>query len=222
MQTGFEETWSSGYVQDVNNLGMESGVIAPFDRTHILKGYVDFELPFGKGRRFMDKGGLANALLGGWDVSLIFWYGSGSPLAITSNASYAGWSGYPIYVNRDPNVSLNSQFDPGQYDQSNQNSPNNRYFDPKAFSNPAYGEFGKGPGRFEELRSFGAAYEDLGLMKGFSVGRVRAQLRLELLNLFNRHYFSDPITNIGSPQFGQVISTSGSPRTGQVSVRLDW
>ena len=222
MQTGFEETWSSGYVQDVNNLGMESGVIAPYDRTHVFKGYVNLELPFGKGRRFMDKGGLANALLGGWDVSLIFWYGSGSPLAITSNASYAGWSGYPIYVNRDPNVSLNSQFDPGQYDQSNQNSPNNRYFDPKAFSNPAYGEFGKGPGRFEELRSFGAAYEDLGLMKGFSVGRVRAQLRLELLNLFNRHYFSDPITNIGSPQFGQVISTSGSPRTGQVSVRLDW
>jgi hypothetical protein len=223
MDSGFQEQWWAGPIQDVNNLAMEAGVISRFDRTHVLKGYVAWELPFGKGRRFLDKGGLTDVLLGGWEMSLIFRYDSGAPLSITSNAWYFPWSGYPIYVNRNPGVDLSSSFDPGSFDMANPDAAANSYFDPSAFSNPAYGEFGEGPGRFEQLRSHGGAYEDFGLMKYFTIGPVRAQLRLELINLFNRHYFDNPITDIGSPQFGQVISTGGStPRQGQVALRFEW
>jgi len=224
--TGFQENWDSGDLQDVNNLAMESGVIARFDRAHVLKGYLAWELPFGKERRYMNQGGLADALLGGWEVSLIFRYESGVPLRILSNNYYNGWSEdykfYPIYANRVANVDPNSQFDPGQFDMANPGAGGNSYFDPSAFSNPAYGDFGTGPGYFEELRSHGAAYEDFGLMKYFTIGPVRAQLRLELINLFNRHYFDDPVTDIGSPLFGQVISTGGTPRQGQVALRFEW
>ncbi|MGE0866126.1 MAG: hypothetical protein AB7P34_19680, partial [Vicinamibacterales bacterium] len=101
--------------------------------------------------------------------------------------------------------------------------PANRYFDPRAFSNPAYGELGTGPGRIEALRGFGAAYEDLGIVKAFALGRVRAQLKFEVINLFNRHYFADPVTQLGSPFFGQVTGMGWqSPRQGQVGIRFDW
>src|SRR5206468_11382000 len=36
------------------------------DQTHIVKIAATYELPFGKGRTFMNKGGVANAVLGGW------------------------------------------------------------------------------------------------------------------------------------------------------------
>lgn len=80
-------------------------MIDPADRTHILKGYLAWELPFGQGRRFMiSASGLVDALVGGWMASAIFRYESGQPLRILSRNSYTGWStfGYPIYANADP------------------------------------------------------------------------------------------------------------------------
>lgn len=225
LDTGFQEWWWAGPIQDVHNLDMEGNVIAEFDQTHVFKGYVAWELPFGKGRRFANKEGWTDALLGGWELSLIFRYDTGAPLGFNSSNYMAGWNDYtyPLYVNRNASVPLGNNFDPSKFDMANPASPSNQYFNPAAFSNPAYGEFGTGPGRFEELRAPGGAYEDLGIMKRFTVGPVRAQLRLELLNLFNRHYFGWPNTDIGSDLFGQMTGPGWStPRQGQVSIRFDW
>ncbi len=224
-QWGFQERWDVGPLQDVNNLGMEANVIGFNDMTHVLKGYVAWELPFGKGRRYMNAGGWKDAVLGGWQLSMVFKYTTGYPLAIKSNNYIAGWSdfGYPIYVNADPNGNYNVMFDGKNYDAGSQGATGNKYFDPKTFSNPAYGEFGKGPGRFEKVRGFGWAGEDLGLMKNFTFGnRYTLQFRLELINVFNRHHFTDPITDIGSQYFGYVTSTTGQPRQGQVGIRFQF
>jgi hypothetical protein len=223
--TVFQETWDTGFLQDVTNLDQEAEVIDANDRMHILKGYVAWQLPFGKGRRFLnDARGLTQGLLGGWTVSALFRYHSGVPLRVTSNSYYAGWTdfGYPIYVNANPSGDFSGQFS-GNFDQTNAASPGNRYFDPKAFSNPAYGEFGTGPGYFKQLRGFGAAYEDVGIMKNIAIGdRYNLQVRFELINVFNRHYYDDPETDIGSPLFGQVVSTTGSPRQGQLGIRFEF
>ncbi len=224
-ETGFQETWSVGPLQDVNALDFEADVIGFNDRTHIFKGYVAWELPFGKGRRYMNTGGWKDAVLGGWQLSMVFKYESGLPLAIRSNNYIAGWSdfGYPIYVNADPSGNYDVMFDGGDYDASSQKAAGNQYFDPANFKNPAYGEFGEGPGRFEQLRGHGWAGEDLGLMKNFTFGsRYSLQFRLELINVFNRHYYTDPMTNIGSPYFGYVTSTTGQPRQGQVGIRFQF
>jgi hypothetical protein len=78
-------------------------------------------------------------------------------------------------------------------------------------------------GRFEQLRDFGFAGEDLGLMKSFSFGkRYRLQVRLELLNVFNRHDYTDPITDISSPYFGYVTGVTGQPRQGQLGIRFQF
>jgi hypothetical protein len=73
------------------------------------------------------------------------------------------------------------------------------------------------------LRGFGGAYEDLGIVKDFRVGRYTAQLKFELINVFNRHYFAKPEINIAGPRFGQVTGMGWhSPRQGQVGVRFQW
>jgi outer membrane receptor protein involved in Fe transport len=60
-------------------------------------------------------------------------------------------------------------------------------------------------------------------VKDLRFGQLHAQLKLEIMNLFNRTYFADPDTRVGSPTFGQVTSFGPqSPRQGQVGVRLNW
>ncbi|MGE0865265.1 MAG: carboxypeptidase regulatory-like domain-containing protein, partial [Vicinamibacterales bacterium] len=173
----FQERWTAGAIQDITQLAREAGVIGTNDRTHVAKGYVSWALPRG------------------WNISAIFRYESGLPLAVSSSNTYAGWH-YPIYANRNAGVSLDRQFDSSGFNATDPGDPANRYFDPRAFSNPAYGELGTGPGRIEALRGFGAAYEDLGIVKAFALGRVRAQLKFEVINLFNRRYFADPVTQL--------------------------
>jgi hypothetical protein len=224
VRSGFQEAWSTGALQDVNLRDSEAGVIGFNDRTHVLKGYVAWELPFGRGRKWMDRRGWLDALLGGWQLSVIFRYMSGEPLEVYSSNWYAGWSShfYPIYVNADPHGHYDVEFD-GRFDATNPGAPGNLYFDPSNFSNPPYGEFGEGPGRFEQLRGFGFSGEDLGLMKNFTFGnRYRLQVRLELINVFNRHSYVDPVTDISSPSFGYVPSATGEPRKGQIGLRFEF
>jgi hypothetical protein len=221
--TAFQERWWSGPIQDVTRLDEEADVIGARDRTHVFKGYVSWKAPFGRGERYLSAAPAAvRAMVSGWTVSGIFRYESGLPLAIRSSNSYAGWS-YPIYANVNPGVPFDGDFDGSRFDPSQPAASTNRYFNPAAFSNPAYGDLGSGPARLDDLRGFGGAYEDLGVIRDIRFGGVRAQVRLELINLFNRRYFADPEANLGSPFFGQVTSFGWqTPRQGQVGLSLRW
>ena len=105
-----------------------------------------------------------------------------------------------------------ASFDGAYFNPAKLSDPANQYFNPKAFANPAYGELGTGPARLSSLRGFGGAYEDLGIIKDIRFGRYTAQVKFELINVLNRHYFADPETNVGSPYFSQVTSLGGKRR----------
>ena len=60
-------------------------------------------------------------------------------------------------------------------------------------------------------------------MKNVRFGRYTAQVKFELFNVFNRRYFADPVTDIGSPYFGQMTTLGAQPpRQGQLGVRFEW
>ncbi|MPY86859.1 MAG: hypothetical protein GEU99_02960 [Luteitalea sp.] len=218
----FEENGWNGDIQDVTKLDQEAKSLVGIDLTHVFKGYVSYELPLGEGRRFLaDASGLLNALVGGWTIAGIVNYQSGRPIPIVSNNWYQVWSG-TIYANVDPNGDFERQFDADNFDAANPDAPGNRYFDPASFSNPPYGELGSGPRLQPELRDFGYLREDVSLLKNFRIGHVRLQVRAEFYNVFNRHYFNTPETDINSPFFGHVTSVGGNPRTGQLGLRVDW
>ncbi|WP_321474601.1 carboxypeptidase regulatory-like domain-containing protein [uncultured Paludibaculum sp.] len=56
---------------------------APFDITHVIKGNFYYELPFGAGK-LVHGGTLTNHIIGGWSLSGIMTYQSGTPFSILS------------------------------------------------------------------------------------------------------------------------------------------
>ncbi len=71
-----------GELQDSTNPGLNYGR-PDWDRTHTLNANMIFELPFGRGKRFLDNGGWVNAVFGGWQFTSIVNLSSGPPLGIT-------------------------------------------------------------------------------------------------------------------------------------------
>jgi hypothetical protein len=93
--TGFEELWWAGNLQNVYNLDSERNNIASFDQTHIVKGYVMYELPFGHNKRFLSgANSIVDRIVGGWTISGGFRYASGTPMSIHS--SNYSWLQYRI------------------------------------------------------------------------------------------------------------------------------
>ena len=64
---------------DAYNLRLEKS-IASYDQTHLVKLNYVYELPFGKGKRYLGSRGVASAVLGGWRVAGIQKYVSGTPV----------------------------------------------------------------------------------------------------------------------------------------------
>lgn len=76
-----EDQNRQGEVQEANNPGLNYGR-SDFDRTHVFNANMIFELPFGRGKSFLDRGGWVNAVFGGWQMTSIFNIESGAPIGI--------------------------------------------------------------------------------------------------------------------------------------------
>jgi len=76
-------------IDPLNNRSLEKG-LAGFNRKHNATFTVLYELPFGKGKQFLNRGGIVNHILGGWEISGIQTLASGNPRDI----SYAGGPQY--------------------------------------------------------------------------------------------------------------------------------
>jgi len=211
-------------LQDVYNASVYKS-ITPDDRTHRLKSSVMWELPVGRGRWLLGNAGpLAEALLGGWTVSAIINYTSGAPISAPSAlVRPVGWNGPAVYANfTAPPGGFTSIFDPSKFNPWDRNDPGNRMFDPSVFSQPLPQQLGNSPVRFPTMRTPWNFSEDMSIAKRFRMLEgVNLQLRVELLNAFNRHYFSSPDMNMNNPYFGHIWQASGN-RTGQAGLRIEW
>jgi len=224
--TNFDETWDqNANIQDMYNLEEDAGTVINFDQTHILKGQFTFEMPFGMGRKYLSNAPrVVDAILGGWNVSTIFRYNTGTPMGISPNVWYPGWEG-SVYADWNQGVDLGSKFDKKNFNPAKQNDPNNVYFDKTAFSNPTNHKLGNGKRLYEELRGFGGMNEDFGLLKYVSFSEAaKLQIRAEFINAFNRHNYSNPGTGLSnSSTFGNVTSIGGmAPRVIQFGLRLEF
>jgi hypothetical protein len=185
--------------------------LSNFDVPHAFKGAVVYQLPVGRGRTYLNHGGVLDAVIGGWQASTIFVTESGTPFTLLvsgnngSNSLAGNW--YPNVVG-DPSVS---------------NQTIARWYNPAAFAQPAantFGNAGRNILRGPRLTDF-----DFSLGKNFTFPkyeRINLQLRMDASNVLNHPSFNNPNNNIGNPNAGQITSTTVGGRNIQLGARLSF
>ncbi len=210
-------------ILDYYNLKLEKSV-AGGDMPQMLKGYLAYELPIGRGKAlWAGANRFADAVLGGWSVSVIANYFSGTPLGFTGSLPLSGgWNGMVNRANIAAGDLTASSFSKSSFSLSNTSAASNTYLNKSLFSNPAPLTLGTSAPRYTQARSFGTMNEDVGLSKNFRVAeKYRVQLRAEFLNALNRQTLGGITTDVTNSLFGQVTAVSGN-RTMQVGARLDF
>jgi hypothetical protein len=224
--------------QDALTWAGVSGVISPFevernralavdDVTHILSAALVYELPVGKGKKFVDKGGISNALLGGWQFSTTFRYSSGIPFYFRSS-----FCNVPGQFRAACIPAINSGANPFAQDKGSFDPNKGPLFNKDAFESVDAFNFYYGSGaRVTSTRGFGYHNQDITFVKNTALGRgVNLQLRIEAFNVWNWHMFTHSgqwggaafNTDLASPEFGQWNGTVTNPRNIQVAARLEF
>ena len=174
------------------------------DRPYVANFTFNYELPFGRGKRFgNDMNRLVDGVLGGWRVAGILTYGSGTPEAISATT---GVSTLHIWAVRNHDQQIGGNASCSNY---NPSDPNSRYLNPNAYSNPA--AFTLGDTYIEtERRGCGIANESLSLSKEFALWNDSSKLKFgaDASNIFNRHTWWFMNGGVGTAGFGRFGGVS--------------
>ncbi len=174
--------------------------LSSLDVGHRLAVNFQYELPFGKGRRFLTSGGWGAAVLGGWELNGILSLQSGLPISVSSQTNATGSFG----GTQRPHSTGRTTRSAGNVKERIDN-----YFDRSAFAvTPRY-TFGT-LGRFlPDNRGPHQNLWDLSVIKAIPIHEARRlEFRAEFFNLFNMvNLFppSDAATEFGRPQFGTIV-----------------
>jgi len=186
------------------------------DVPHTVIVTYTYALPFGKGRRWVNQGGIANQVVGGWNVAGIQRYNSGRPVNITVACDTCGFN---VGNQKRPDKLGGGGWGGGSFDPGP-----DRYFNSSGWSDPGALNFGNASRTDPQVRDFPVYNEDLNLFKEFPIKHEDVKLRFETQfgNAFNRHYFCTPATVWGSGSFGQVTGMCTQPRHIDFGLKLYW
>ncbi len=190
--------------------------LSNFDIPQMFKGDLVYDLPFGKGRTFLNSNGFVDAVLGGWQIATTFILESGTPftpqVGTHNNSGALSGNWYPNLIG-NPNVSNPSV---GQWFNTCTILQNGTNF-PTGCTNPAWavpasGTFGT-VGR-NILRGPGIEDVDFSLGKNFKLPIPREtgnlQIRFDALNGLNHPNFSTPGNSVGTSGAGIITSTTNN------------
>lgn len=215
------------------------------DQQHVFNFNGIYELPVGKGRRFLNQGGVVDLLLGGWQFTSIVQVGSGAPITITdprgtlnraarsgrqtansnlTNAEIAKLIGIfrtpcGVYFINPAVININQQALANGQCSNLGSGRGSEGFGAAAFPGQVF--FNVEPGQTGNMARGtwnGPLYInwDASLMKNFSITeKVRFQVRGEVFNVMNRANFF--VGNFGSQPTGQLAyGNINSPNFGRV------
>ncbi len=220
-------TTNSRTPTDIRDFREERGR-SDFDRTHVVQAASVWELPVGRGRRFLrSANGVVNQVLGGWTINTIYTYMSGEPFAVrsgsfTANGNHESRAGVQIFTQPQLQELPNQSFaGPVLFKPVN---PLTCGVDPsQAFCIPAPGQNGAGRNIFTAPGYWNL---DLGFIKTFPITeRIKLQFRTEMFNALNHPNFDNPRdASVGSPSirssvFAQSCCATVAPPSTQTIVQ---
>ncbi len=195
--------WQNGY--DPQSSYGNSLLNVPYT----FNGDVIYELPVGKGKRFLNEGGVLNGVLGGWVTSALWQVHAGipfTPYVGTANldGSLAGtWFPNRIGAGKVANPTIQKWFDPG------------------AFEIPSVGSYGNSGRNILSGPSWREL--DLSLAKRWAVHKLgeaaNLQVRLDAFDALNNPNFANPNAAIGTPAVG-IINGANTSRDLQVGAKF--
>jgi hypothetical protein len=180
----------TGGPQTITNIRAGRGP-SGYDVKH--RGVVSYvyELPFGRGRKWLNQPGLAEKFAGGWQLSGITTLTTGRPFNV--GLAQGVNNGAPSWPDR---IGRGTLPNPDPY----------YWFDARAFVAPppnTYGNVARGV-----LYAPGHVNFDVSLVKNIRLTeRMKLQFRADSFNLFNTPAFGFPNASIGSPTVGRITST---------------
>src|SRR5438552_6509295 len=187
--------------------------VSQLDTPQSLVASFFYELPLGHGKRYMHSGGVTDRVLGGWSVSGILSYHSGTPTEVYGNCQntagdvlFGGCNttGAGARVNVVPGVP--------QTNKSSFSPTTMPFWNPAAFTAAAPFTFGNEPRSLPLARSFGGRNEDFTLGKKTRLLGEKAiiDFRASFFNMFNRHIYSAP-SNVFGPSLQTPFVPAGGP-----------
>ena len=180
--------------------------VSSYDIPHLLTWGTTWELPVGRGKRWLNQGA-ASWILGNWELNWMLLARSGQPMTMTVGGDPAnlGFSGY---------ARANQVGDP-----SLDNPTADEWFNKAAFAVPV-NQFGTAERNSVRAPSFWNV--DMGLQKNITLGRSELQLRLEAFNVFNHINEGNPNTAVDNVNFARITSMVSRPRQLQLGARLSF
>jgi hypothetical protein len=224
---------STGDTNSFLTLRNTSREYAQFNNTHQFLANAIYQLPFGRGRKFLrGTRGLLGALIGGWQINGIVKASSGDPLSLLSGRGT---------FNRDDRSASNTVDVVGGLNREQlagllgiRSTANGVfYINPNLapgstannseviFLNPQPGTVGSlGLATIYGPRFFNF---DFSTLKRTRINEnMNVEFRAEIFNAFNTVNFDNPVTNINSANFGRVTGIVGRPRVMQFGLRLNF
>jgi hypothetical protein len=180
-----------------------------FDTRHRFVISALYELPVGKGKRFLNHG-IASAVLGGWQVNSIITRSSGFPVSLLDGTNRSN----TFYSLNRPDVVAGAHYELD-------NPTPDQWFNILAFK--LQPQFTTGNAQRNSVLGPGIFSWDFSTLKNFNfTERAYLQFRFECFNCANHPNFADPITTLatnrfdndgfvipGTGPFGKVTSTRG-------------
>jgi hypothetical protein len=204
----------------VNNANKNYGP-SNFDVRNAAKGFVVYELPFGKGRQFLNNNWLEDEVVGGLQISGTVILSAGNPYQVT------------VTGNNNTYQNTGSQYAnlTGVSTKPTGGRTNNEWYNPAAFSNPGPGNFGtlgKNP-----LVGPGFSLLNMSALKEFHLPwrGVAFAVRVDAQNALNHPSFGPPngtLTGAAAgaaftgPTSGQITSVQIGGRNVQLGGRLSF
>lgn len=198
--------------------------ISPTNSPHVFVANFIAELPVGKGKKFLDKGGIVDKIFGGFQISGIFRYQAGVPLVVsvspdTGNGNWTDLVGYATQLRPNltgQDLSMITPCQPGvRAANDRQYSVNCGAFSfPTDFTRPpttnpldaAYGAYYSDPSKFfgnapvvnTDFRSDPYSSENISILKKTRINETMFfEIGAEFFNVFNRTRYLQPDGNLG-------------------------
>jgi hypothetical protein len=182
--------------------------VSSFDQTHIFNSTFVYDLPFGRGKKFLSNAWLPVRLAaGGWTVAGIERVISGFPAVLNlADTNQLGDGTHTIRPDVLPGVPQVNPLWRRNCPTGNTCEP---YLNESAFERPVKGQLGNAPRTLPGVRGPMGQYLDLSVQKNFPIGeKRRLQFRVDFNNLLNHPVFRVTPNNGGATDLFNTPSES--------------